>query len=53
MNTTLTTFMKMAITVVVISALLFIVAYKMLDEESDEYKTHIEENVNEALKNAP
>jgi competence protein ComGF len=45
--------MKLAITVVVISALLFIVAYKMLDEESDEYKTDIETNLNEAFKNVP
>jgi len=33
MNGTLSTFMKLALTAIVIAALLFIVAYKMIDTE--------------------
>jgi hypothetical protein len=44
--------MKIAITVVVISSFIFFTALKMLDEESDKYKNHIETNQNEALTSA-
>jgi hypothetical protein len=42
--------MKLALTAIVISALIFIVGYKMLENESDQYKTHIETNLNDALR---
>jgi len=50
MNKTLATFMKLALTATVISALIFIVCYKMLEDESDEYKTYIETHTNDALR---
>lgn len=52
MNTTLSTFMRIALTATVIAALVFVVAYKMLENESDKYKNHIEIHETEALKNA-
>jgi preprotein translocase subunit SecF len=45
MNNSLATFMKMAVSVIVIAALLFIVGYKMVDDEvtgTNGYKTTIE-----------
>lgn len=52
MNTSLATFMKIALTATVIAALIFAVAYRMLEDESDKYKTHIETHQAEALQNA-
>ena len=45
--------MKIAITVVTITSFIFFTAYKMLDEESDEYETHIETHQNDALTSIP
>jgi hypothetical protein len=45
MNTSLATFMKLAVSVIVIAALLFIVGYKMVDSEitgPSGYKSTIE-----------
>jgi hypothetical protein len=45
MNTSLATFMKLAVSVIVIAALLFIVGYKMVDSEitgTNGYKSTIE-----------
>lgn len=49
MNKTLATFMKIALTAVVISGLLFYVGYKMLDDESDLYEEYVETEVNDVL----
>jgi hypothetical protein len=42
--------MKLALTTVVIAGLIFYVAYKMLDDETTKYQTHIETHLNEAFK---
>ncbi|MGE6755946.1 hypothetical protein ACQKFO_21330 [Rossellomorea sp. NPDC071047] len=42
MNVTISTFLKIAITVVSISAFLFVVAYNMADSETTHYQTEIE-----------
>lgn len=42
MNSTISTFLKIAVTVVSISAFLFFVGYNMISGESTEYKTEIE-----------
>lgn len=49
MKETLLSYMGIAFTVIIISALIFIVGYKMLENESDQYKTHIETNINDAI----
>lgn len=50
MNDTLAKFMKVALTTIVISALIFVVAYKMLADQSDKYQKHIEDRKTEALQ---
>lgn len=39
MNESLSQFMRIALTAIVIVALLFSVGYQMVDEKTDEYKT--------------
>ncbi|MCM3393290.1 hypothetical protein [Cytobacillus oceanisediminis] len=41
MNQTLSTFLKIAVTVVSISAFLFFIGYNMISSESTEYQTEI------------
>jgi hypothetical protein len=48
-NTSLSVFLKIAVSVVVIAALLFSVAYGMIENESNHYKSKIEENMNSSL----
>lgn len=42
MNVTLATFLKIAVTVISISAFLFVIGYTMIGGETNEYKTEIE-----------
>lgn len=49
MNTSLATFLKIAVTVVVISALLFSVGYQMIQNESHSYDQEIVNFKNDAL----
>ncbi|MCM3619737.1 hypothetical protein M3936_19385 [Sutcliffiella horikoshii] len=42
MNTSISTFMKVALTVTVIVACLFMVGYKLVDDETDAYKDIVE-----------
>jgi hypothetical protein len=49
MNTTLTTFLKLAVTVTVIVALLFSVGYQLIMDESEHYNLEIDQLKNEAL----
>ena len=49
MKTTIATFMKIAVTTVVIAALLFGVGYKMTVDESHFYDDNMDKNVNSAL----
>lgn len=51
MNITLGTFMKVALTVTVIVALLFMVGYKLVDDESANYKSKIETFQNDSIFN--
>ncbi|EAR66182.1 hypothetical protein B14911_10622 [Bacillus sp. NRRL B-14911] len=53
MNTTIATYMKLALTAVTISGLIFFVAYNLLDKESDKYKEQVESKENEILSNLP
>ncbi|MGE8081332.1 hypothetical protein [Peribacillus loiseleuriae] len=50
MNTTLATFMKLALTAVVIAGLLFMTGYSLLEDESDKHIQHIDETIDENLK---
>lgn len=49
MNTSLSTFMKIAVTVIVISALLFSVGYQMVIDESEHYEMEINDLKNDAI----
>jgi hypothetical protein len=49
MGTSLATFMKLAVTVIVISAILFSVGYQMIETESNSYDQEIVDNKNSAL----
>lgn len=49
MNTTLTTFLKLAVTVTVIGALLFGVGYQLVMDESDHYNLEVDRLKNGAL----
>lgn len=50
MNMALSTFMKIAITAIVIGALIFGLMIGTLKEESKEYKNHMKDNMNEVIK---
>ncbi len=43
--------MKLALTAVVISGLLYMVGYSLLEDESDKQIKYIDENIDEGLKN--
>ncbi|WP_169793827.1 hypothetical protein [Sutcliffiella cohnii] len=49
MNITISTFMKIAVTVIVISALLFSVGYQMVVDESNHYDSELDRYKNESL----
>ncbi len=49
MNQSLSTFLKIAVTVVVIAALLFVVGYQMIDDEITHYQTDDIANTNHPL----
>ncbi|WP_209124350.1 hypothetical protein [Alkalihalobacillus sp. BA299] len=49
MGTSLATFMKIAVTVIVISAILFSVGYQMIEDESNSYDQEIIDYKNDAL----
>jgi amino acid transporter len=49
MNTTLTTFLKIGVTVIVIVALLFSVGYQTVEDEVDHYITNDISNTNHEL----
>ncbi len=49
MNTSLATFMKIAVTVTVIGALLFVVGYQMLEDETGVYDQKIQDTTNDTL----
>ncbi|MFE7064179.1 hypothetical protein ACFVAD_18780 [Sutcliffiella sp. NPDC057660] len=51
MSTSLATFMKIALTVTVIVACLFMVGYKMIDDETDAYKGIVEDQKNHDIFN--
>lgn len=46
MNQSISTFLKIAITVVAISAFLFFIGYNMIGTETGDYQTQIESQVN-------
>ncbi|WP_169793825.1 hypothetical protein [Sutcliffiella cohnii] len=49
MNTSLSTFLKIGVTVVVIAALLFSVGYSMIEREASHYQTNNISNTNHPL----
>ncbi|MFE8703930.1 hypothetical protein ACFYKX_25490 [Cytobacillus sp. FJAT-54145] len=53
MRESLATFMKIASCVIAVSAFIFYVSYKLLEDESDKYITHLEDSETEILRNLP
>ncbi|NLP52204.1 hypothetical protein [Bacillus sp. RO1] len=49
MNTSIATFMKVALTVTVIVACLFVVGYTLVDDESEAYKEIVEVQKNHEI----